>query len=597
MFNKKIIDFTLEELRKLLISDNMYMNIRENCNIKSESSMTRFIYLLIYDEIKKTNNNKNTMYQKYFLVNQNYGSKNSGAVDNVIKKYFKVDTVEDANKNCEEVLEDVITVRELIEKLISISENRNYIEDFNEIKKALEAIESSEETNIFEGLVSVGEASTRYNVSESTVKRFIREGKIVNGVDCKNYGKQWVIKAEALARVFEKENDSQVIPSYVIRKNILTKADYLNGVKCPKSLWLSKNRQDLKENEINDKLEDIKSVKEIARNLYPNGIYVQQNVSVEDMINETKENMQHRKIIYNGTFEYKDILVKCDILNPTNEGWELYQVKIKSKVEKKDIESIASELSIQQHVLKQLGYEINKVSLIHINGSYERNGELIPGEFLQITDFTEHILKTEAIESNISNIKNYLEEKDEPTKEIGQYCLKIRECDFINYCWKDIPENSVFDIDGRSMQTKTKFKNYENGVITFEDLSKERTINEKVKIQVEAELQDKQFIDKEEIKSFMDTLHYPMYFLDFETFQQTVPLYNGLKPYQQIPFQYSLHYIEYEGAELMHKEFLAKEGKDPREEFAKSLVNDIPTDACIIVYNKSFEQSRIRELA
>jgi hypothetical protein len=88
-----------------------------------------------------------------------------------------------------------------------------------------------------------------------------------------------------------------------------------------------------------------------------------------------------------------------------------------------------------------------------------------------------------------------------------------------------------------------------------------------------------------------------MYFLDFETMQLAIPEFIGTKPFAQIPFQYSLHYIENEGGELKHKEFLAESGTDPRRAIAESLCRDIPRDVCVIAYNKSFECGRIRELA
>ena len=85
--------------------------------------------------------------------------------------------------------------------------------------------------------------------------------------------------------------------------------------------------------------------------------------------------------------------------------------------------------------------------------------------------------------------------------------------------------------------------------------------------------------------------------LDFETVMPAVPKYIGTKPYAQIPFQYSLHYIEQEGGELMHREFLAEPGSDPRRAIAERLCEDIPIDVCVTAYNKSFECTRLKELA
>ena len=79
--------------------------------------------------------------------------------------------------------------------------------------------------------------------------------------------------------------------------------------------------------------------------------------------------------------------------------------------------------------------------------------------------------------------------------------------------------------------------------------------------------------------------------------QLVIPEYPNSKPYQQITFQYSLHYIESEGGEIKHKEFLGGSGEDPRRALAEQLVKDIPTDACVLAYNMGFEKGRIKELA
>ena len=99
------------------------------------------------------------------------------------------------------------------------------------------------------------------------------------------------------------------------------------------------------------------------------------------------------------------------------------------------------------------------------------------------------------------------------------------------------------------------------------------------------------------VKGFLATVRYPLYHLDFETYSEAVPPFAGLKPYQQIPFQYSLHIQDAPGREPSHKEFLAPEGSDPRRAIAERLCQEIPADVCVLAYNRSFEQTRLRELA
>ena len=145
------------------------------------------------------------------------------------------------------------------------------------------------------------------------------------------------------------------------------------------------------------------------------------------------------------------------------------------------------------------------------------------------------------------------------------------------------------------MHKNKKFDFYKKGIIKFEDIANE-DINPKYLEQVIFEINNKPpKIEIEKIREFMKDLTYPLYFLDFETYTQSIPRYDYVRPYMQIPFQYSLHYIE--NNTLKHKEFLSEAGIDPRRKLAESLVIDIPKNVCVLAYNMSFEKSVIKNLA
>ena len=158
-----------------------------------------------------------------------------------------------------------------------------------------------------------------------------------------------------------------------------------------------------------------------------------------------------------------------------------------------------------------------------------------------------------------------------------------------------MPKPNVFDISG--MQNRTKIKKYNEGLISFEDLAG-ADINPKCLEQIDFELNDRDAkIEKEAIRDVLDSLNYPLYFIDYETCQFAIPEFEGTKAYQQIPFQYSLHIIYEEGGSLEHKEFLAEVGDENLiRNFAESMIEDMSEDGSVIVYNKAFEASRNREI-
>ena len=187
------------------------------------------------------------------------------------------------------------------------------------------------------------------------------------------------------------------------------------------------------------------------------------------------------------------------------------------------------------------------------------------------------------------------DKNNEPETDIGKFCFDPYYCAFWQYCTEDLPSPNVFDIAG--MQKRSKFKKYYEGKISFNDLEHEN-INEKYLEQIDFELNNRQpKINRSAIEDFLNTLHYPLYFIDYESCQYAIPEIEKTKPFQQIPFQYSLHIIEKKGAPLQHKEFLAEaDDENLIRTFAESMICDMPEDGSVIVYNKTFEATRNKEI-
>lgn len=192
---------------------------------------------------------------------------------------------------------------------------------------------------------------------------------------------------------------------------------------------------------------------------------------------------------------------------------------------------------------------------------------------------------------------NEHDKNNEPKDDIGMKCFKPYKCEFWEYCTKNLPRPNVFDISG-GMHTSKKFEKYYEGKISFKDLQNEN-LNPKFLEQIDFELNDlNPKIEKEAIKELMDSLKYQLYFIDYETYQLAIPEIEGTKPYQQLPFQYSLHIIKEEGALIEHKEFLAEiDDQNCIRHFAESMIKDMPENGSVIIYNKSFEPARNNEIA
>lgn len=376
----------------------------------------------------------------------------------------------------------------------------------------------------------------------------------------------------------------------------LSKSLYTRGLQCQKSLWLKKYKKEVltpPDSKAEAIFENGNEVGDLACKLFPNGVEIPyENTTFQDKIILTQDYInQGIENIYEATFEFDGILVMIDILNINDNKVVINEVK--SSTEVKDV--YLHDASIQYYVLNGLGYEISQVNIIHINNQYVRDDELDINQLFCIVDVTYEVKELQAnIKNNLDIFRKTLSKEDEPNIDIGTHCNDPYSCDAIDYCWKHVPQYSIFDIS--RLQSKKKFELYKNGILEFSQIKDINSFSVSQQIQIQSELENKTIINKEAIKEFVNTLTYPIYHLDFETFQQAIPEFKGLSPYQQIPFQYSLH-IEHENGTLEHKEFLSLDGIDPREQIAKRLVEDIPTNVTVLAYNMGFEKGVIRKLA
>ena len=373
----------------------------------------------------------------------------------------------------------------------------------------------------------------------------------------------------------------------------LSKSLYIRGLQCHKSLYLHKFHPELRD-EVSDasaaRLQGGKDVGAVAQQLFPGGVEVPyEGLSISEQVAMTQKLMRSKGVIYEASFSHDGIFVKVDILRKGRRGWEIYEVKASTKV--KDV--YLDDAALQYHVLNGIGINVDKVFIVHIDNSYVRTGELdVKGLFVKSEVTKEVVDKQTEVAAQIKAQRKMLRGKL-PKTDIGPYCSAPYECDFQGHCWQDVPEDSVFDLAGKGVD---KFDLYRNGIVRQKDIPRD-LLNAKQRQQVEATIRRRNTVDKKKVREFLSELWYPLCFLDFETFMPAVPLYAGTKPYQPIPFQYSLHLLKRKGGKLHHRAFLAEPGVDPRKALLEQLLDDIPEDACVLTYNKSFERNRLNELA
>jgi len=374
----------------------------------------------------------------------------------------------------------------------------------------------------------------------------------------------------------------------------LSKTLFIKGLQCHKALYLHKYHPELKD-EISEAQEALfrsgTDVGVLAQQLFPGGVEIPyEGLSLSDQIRQTETAINNgTAVIYEAAFCHEGSFCKVDILRRGETGWELYEVKSSTAMK----EVYYDDMAFQYHVLQGAGLSVSRASLVYIDNQYVKSGDIDVHGLFTSEDLTGIAMeKAPRIAEELSTQRAMLA-GDMPDIDIGEYCSDPYECDFMGHCWAHIPENSVFDLRERGVN---KFDLYRQGILDMRDIPG-HLLNFRQGIQVAGTLHKRDRIIKDTIWDFLQSLWYPACFLDFETFMSPVPLFDGTRPYQQIPFQYSLHYMETEGGGLRHSEFLATPDSDPRKALTEKLINEIPGDACVIAYNMSFEKRVLRDLA
>jgi hypothetical protein len=380
--------------------------------------------------------------------------------------------------------------------------------------------------------------------------------------------------------------------------HLLSKSSYIKGLQCEKHLYLYKYHYE----EMDELTEMQKAIFKrgtnvgvLAQELFPGGEVAATGdpPNFEKALKKTEELIQSgAKVIYEAAFQFEQVLSIADIFVKDDDGWKIYEVKSSTSVS----ETYINDAALQYYVISNLGIKVKDFSIVFINNQYIRQGKLDLKELFTIESVLELILPfQESVEENVRRFKKVLSQRRIPDIDIGEHCYNPYICGFFNYCRKHIPENSIFDFSG--MHLSKKYDLYREGIIKMEDVPGNYPLNKNNKLQLDVYKSRKPVIDRNEINNFLDDLTYPLYFMDFETFQPAVPLFDNSKPYQQIPFQYSVHFKGKKDGEIKHFEFIGDSGIDPRIKFIEGLLKNTNHDnGDIIVYNKAFEITRLKEI-
>jgi len=381
---------------------------------------------------------------------------------------------------------------------------------------------------------------------------------------------------------------------------IISKSEYMMFLKHPAWLWLKKHDKDKipPPNAMLEALfEEGNIFEKYGEKLFPNGIRLGFN-NYQEYLSLPKRTQQAlndgKKTVFQGRFEADNITCIVDVLDRVKDNtFDLYEIKSSTQV-KVDHEH---DLSFQILVLEGAGLKIRNISVIHVNNQYVRDGDIDVKKLSVITNITNEVRDRMEITKEKIKIARSIIEMDEIPDISPRYVGLSAFNDWMEIyriLKGKIHQDSIYNLCSPGNKRIGELEDI--GVSLMSDIPEDFKLTEKQQRQVQAVKTGLRHIEKENIISFIKELKYPLYFLDYETFSGVIPAFDGIKPYQQVPFQYSLHILRSFNGELEHKEYLHTENTNPCKFIIQQLKKDIGPEGSILVWYQPFESGRNKEL-
>ncbi len=382
--------------------------------------------------------------------------------------------------------------------------------------------------------------------------------------------------------------------------HILTKTDFLISKNCNKNAWLKVHKPDiyhakeLSAFELNI-IDTGNEIDALARELFPGGVLV------EDRTDSAYTNeliAKRTPIIYQPVFISDKYSAIADIIvwNNQTEVYDLYEVKSSTATHEGEggrrAEEYKNDVAFQKIVMDNLAIPVGKLHLVRLDKSYVRSGDLSIKELFIIKDITEDVEAiVDDISSQMAGVHEYINRVEEPAGHCDCWIKsKSNHCTTFWYSNPDTPEYSVHQISRIGLSPKKLSALVESEVIDIQHVPHDFELSDNQRKQVDVAQSGRTIIDQEGLEAFLSKLEYPLAFIDYETYPSAIPRFSGYRPYQQIPFQFSLHIIHEEGGEIQHADFLHIDNSNPDQQFVEAMKRHLPPTGSVLVWSERFEK-------
>ncbi len=333
----------------------------------------------------------------------------------------------------------------------------------------------------------------------------------------------------------------------------------------------------------------------LARQMFPGGVEVRSEGGLDQAIRATRELIANREVpaIFEGTFEHGGVLVRVDILHRRqDQRWRLIEVKSTTDVKDHHLGDVA----IQHRVVKRSGVDLAASCLAHASRDYVYEGSPIDASrFFRIRNLTRQVERLQAeLTVQLRSEFRVLAMPEAPNIPAGRQCSDPFTCEFFDHCNPPIPADHILRLP--RIHASTVAKLVALGVQSIHDIPENYPLAGRLRRACGSVQMGEPWYSPE-IGEELGKLKYPLYFMDFESVNTAIPRFAGMRPYDQLPFQWSVHVQWRAGAAPEHFEFLATDKSDPRQAFISPLCDALGDRGSIVVYHQQFESQRLSDLA
>ena len=383
------------------------------------------------------------------------------------------------------------------------------------------------------------------------------------------------------------------------RPHLLSKSRFMAGLQCLKRLYLECNHRDLAD-PVSPGQQAIfdsgTAVGELARTRFPGGTLVEEEHFEHSQAVRTTEELLHDPSVpalYEAAFTSEGVRTRVDVLSRISDfEFDLIEVKSSTSVKDEHIQDVA----IQRHVVESSGVTVRATYLMHIDSCYVyRGGDYEVDQLFALADVSDEVGDYAEFEltSDLARMWESLETEQTLQTETGPHCRIPYVCPFFGHCHQDEPEHPVRELPRLSKGLRDRLKT--SGGDALVDIPRDFPGLSGLQRRVLKSVASGEPWVGPDLASRLSEITFPASFLDFETLSPAVPLYRDTRPYQPMPFQWSLHVLD-SGGELTHRAFLDDAQDDPRERFVMSLLDAVPPEGSVVTYS-SYETGVMNRLA